>query len=241
MFKKLIFTLSLIAAIGYVSAQSLQLELNGRVFANGETVQCTYVEEWGEYVQHFEVRNLTGNEVNVAVVKEVLENMEGSDVSFCWGGKCYSSSVFVSDPAAVPANTLSDMDMSLHAFLGEGDGKLAVRFTVFNNDQLDDKVFVDVVFDKNAGLSDKQFAGTLGHAYPNPASSVVRFNYEVSVSDNVSVAVYNLLGQEVMSEQLNGTHGQVSFPVSDLNEGIYFCNLTVNGRVMKTEKFVVKK
>ena len=241
MFKKLIITLSLIAAIGYVSAQSLQLELNGRVFANGETVQCTYVEEWGEYVQHFEVRNLTGNEVNVAVVKEVLENMEGSDVSFCWGGKCYSSSVFVSDPAAVPANTLSDMDMSLHAFLGEGDGKLAVRFTVFNNDQLDDKVFVDVVFDKNAGLSDKQFAGTLGHAYPNPASSVVRFNYEVSVSDNVSVAVYNLLGQEVMSEQLNGTHGQVSFPVSDLNEGIYFCNLTVNGRVMKTEKFVVKK
>ena len=53
--------------------------------------------------------------------------------------------------------------------------------------------------------------------------------------------MYNLLGQEVMREQLNNMQGVVSFSVADLNDGIYFCNLFVNGQAVKTEKFVVKK
>ena len=55
------------------------------------------------------------------------------------------------------------------------------------------------------------------------------------------LTVYNLLGQEVMNQPVSGFHGQVSFAVDDLTEGIYFCNLTVNGRAMKTEKFIIKK
>jgi hypothetical protein len=81
----------------------------------------------------------------------------------------------------------------------------------------------------------------LGHAYPNPASTEVRFDYKLSGSENASVSVYNLLGQEVLREELNVAQGQVSFSVADLNEGIYFCNLKVNGQAVSTEKFIVKK
>lgn len=242
MFKKSIFILALFAAIGCVSAQSLQLELNGTVYADGETIQCTYVEEWGEYVQHMQVRNLSTSDVGVNIQKEVLDGLDGTIISFCWGS-CYTEEIDVSPrPVTVAASTLSDEDLSFHVIFADVVGHVLVRYTAFNADQPDDKVSINVVFaNDGTGASEKQVKGSLGHAYPNPASSVVRFNYDVPMSDNAIVSVYNLLGQEVMSERLDSTHGQASFSVADLNEGIYFCKLTVNGQVMKTEKFIVKK
>jgi hypothetical protein len=44
-----------------------------------------------------------------------------------------------------------------------------------------------------------------------------------------------------MSQRLNNLQGVAAFSVADLNEGIYFCNLVVNGQAVKTEKFVVRK
>ena len=53
--------------------------------------------------------------------------------------------------------------------------------------------------------------------------------------------IYNLLGQEVKRQELNANDGQMSISVSDMQEGIYFCTMLVNGRAWTTEKFVVKK
>ena len=60
-------------------------------------------------------------------------------------------------------------------------------------------------------------------------------------SSSVPCRVYNLLGQEVAKHQVNSLQGRLSISVADLNDGIYFCNLFVNGCAVKTEKFVVKK
>ena len=60
MFKKSIFTLLFVAAMGWVSAQSLQFELNGTVYQDGDAVECTNDEfGYGEYIQHMQIRNLT--------------------------------------------------------------------------------------------------------------------------------------------------------------------------------------
>ena len=79
----------------------------------------------------------------------------------------------------------------------------------------------------------------LGQAYPNPASSMVHFDYENA--NNTTAVIYNLLGQEVMHQELNAIQGKLSISVADLQDGIYFCNLTRNGQTMRTVKFVVKK
>ena len=43
--KKSIFTLAFLAIMACVSAQSLRFEYDGHVYANGETIICTHVEE----------------------------------------------------------------------------------------------------------------------------------------------------------------------------------------------------
>ena len=44
-----------------------------------------------------------------------------------------------------------------------------------------------------------------------------------------------------MSQDLNSLQGQAVLSVADLTEGIYFCNLKVDGRTVRTEKFIVRK
>ena len=241
MIRKSIFTLMLLAVIGYVSAQTLQLELNGVTYENGETIVCE-TEEYGEYVQHFQVRNLAGFDQDVMLMKEVVQDLDGVMNYFCWGS-CYLPETMVSPrPVTIPANTLCEEDLSVHAMYDEGIfGDVIVKYSIYDAANPDERVSVAVRFHKSGTDVNEQVRFNLGHAYPNPATSMVRFDYELSNSDNASISVCNLLGQEVMRQNMDALQGLVSFSVSDLNEGIYFCNLMLNGRIVKTEKFIVKK
>lgn len=243
MVKKSIFTLILLAVIGCISAQTLQFELDGTVFTDGETIVCTNDEYgYGEYIQHMQIRNLTTGDIGVIVEKEVVESLEGTMNWFCWG-MCFSPDVFIS-PAAVPvvANSLNTDDLSFHMMFEEPVfGAAVMRYSAYDERHPEERVSILVKFHKSGASVDETNSCTFSHAYPNPASSVVRFNYELSSTESAVASIYNLLGQEVMKQELNGIHGQLSFSVADLQEGIYFCNLMVNGRTVKTEKFIVKK
>ena len=250
--KKSIFTFVFVAVMGWASAQSLQFELDGYVYAQGEIVMCTEVEEWGEMVQEMQLRNNTNSAIDVMIKREVVKIVDGTQNSFCWG-TCYDPSVDVSPrPQNLAAGAVSDGGLlSFHQLLDvtySSDpsnfavGTSIVKYYAYPADNEEDKACIEVWFAYNnaEGVSEKPSVN-FGHAYPNPASSMVRFDYDLSAADNVSAAVYNLLGQEVMREQLNNMQGVVTFSVADLNDGIYFCNLFVNGQAVKTEKFVVKK
>ena len=240
--KKSFVTLVLLALIGYVSAQSLQFELNGQVFSEGETIVCSEPNEWGEFQQDMQLRNLTGNDLNVIVSKEVVLDLDGTMNYFCWG-QCFSPDIFVSpEPVMVAANSVTNEGaLSFHTMFDEDVyGKVEVRYSAYDERQPDDPVSIIVRFHKSGvGVAENSRPMSLSHAYPNPATTTVNFNY--SFDGNLCAVVYNLLGQEVKRQELNANDGQMSISVSDMQEGIYFCTMLVNGRAWTTEKFVVKK
>lgn len=240
----------LLATIGYVSAQSLRFEWQGTVYAEGETVVCTYVQEWGEMLQNMQLRNTTNAPIDVVVRKEHIEIVEGTANFFCWGS-CFSPDVYISPRTVTLAGGAVSGEEAL-SFHHQIDpefsydpsnfivGTSTVRYYAYPENNPDDAVSIIVKFDYNpVGVGESKVS--LGHAYPNPASSEVRFNYEIGLNGTAEACVYNLLGQEVMRKDINSLQGHVSFPVDGLNDGIYFCAITLNGQAMKTEKFVVKK
>ena len=249
--KKSILTLLFLAVIGWASAQSLQFEKDGYVFGQGETVVCTQVEEWGEMILDLQLRNTTSAPIDVVVRKEPIKIVEGTGSSFCWGS-CYDSTVYVSPrPETLEAGALSlNGLLSFHHDIDPTDeadpanfivGTSIVKFYAYPFGHEEDYICLEVWFAYNAeGVAEKPTCD-FGHAYPNPASSMVRFDFALSPVDNATVAVYNLLGQEVMRQPLTTLQGTATLSVADLNEGIYFCNLIVNGQPVKTEKFIVKK
>lgn len=243
MVKRSIFTLLFLAVMGWVSAQSLRFELDGHVYEEGETIICNAPTEWGEYLQDMQMKNLTDQDLNVLVKKEVIEDLEGVSNYFCWG-LCFGPDTYVSpNPVAVPANSVTSVGaLSFHAMFDEDVfGKVQVRYSAYDERHPEDAVTINVVFHRSGEGIHEVGAVRFGQAYPNPASSVVNFDYNINASDRASVSVYNLLGQEVKSQQVNGVQGHLSVSVADLNEGIYFCKLFVNGCAVSTEKFVVKK
>jgi hypothetical protein len=53
------------------------------------------------------------------------------------------------------------------------------------------------------------------------------------------VIVRNILGSQVYKVDLRGTDGQVTIPVSDFRNGVYFCTMIVDNKVYATKRLVV--
>jgi len=80
--------------------------------------------------------------------------------------------------------------------------------------------------------------------YPNPFNPTTKINYELRVTNYVSVIVYDVLGNEIRSlinkKQTAGSY-EVEFDGSDLPSGVYFYSLLINGNVMDTKRMGLLK
>lgn len=63
-------------------------------------------------------------------------------------------------------------------------------------------------------------------AYPNPVNDILSLSYDKNIS---SVAIYNLLGQEVLTKSINEMKSKID--MSALQNGTYFVKITSEGKV----------
>jgi hypothetical protein len=100
--------------------------------------------------------------------------------------------------------------------LGEYDG----NFTYFKN------LFAPVsVEDKPSELTENFY---LDQNYPNPFNPSTRIKYQISNISNVSLKVFDVLGNEVeilVDEERGAGHYEVDFDASGLSSGVYFYKL----------------
>ncbi len=83
-------------------------------------------------------------------------------------------------------------------------------------------------------LDNEDFASTAFTTYPNPVRDVLQIeNPEQNIS---SVAVYNLLGQQVLSEDWS-TKSNSSLDMSKMVAGTYLLSVTIDGKV-QTKKII---
>jgi hypothetical protein len=60
-------------------------------------------------------------------------------------------------------------------------------------------------------------------------------------AQSASVAIYNMMGQEVIRQDVNVGSSRLNINVSDLTDGVYFYSLIVNNQAVKTNKLVISK
>ncbi len=95
------------------------------------------------------------------------------------------------------------------------------------------KFYLDnIYFHKNTVLSNSSFVASNIKLYPNPAST----SLTIEANDTIeSITVNNVLGQEVVSK--NPMSNSTTIDVSNLVNGIYFVNSTIEGK-SSTTKFI---
>lgn len=84
----------------------------------------------------------------------------------------------------------------------------------------------------------------LGQNFPNPFNPVTQIKYDIAKASNVSLKVYNVLGNEVaslVSGNLNAGTYSADFDASILSSGIYFYSLVVDGQKIDTKKMMLVK
>lgn len=78
--------------------------------------------------------------------------------------------------------------------------------------------------------------------YPNPASSLTTFSFQVQVTESMVLTIIDLKGQVVVHHDLGSLplgENQVELDLSRLQGGIYHCQLTKNGTIKAMRKFVI--
>ena len=84
--------------------------------------------------------------------------------------------------------------------------------------------------------------GSISEIYPNPARYFVNLDYQLTSKVNSArVKVFNLLGATVKEAVMETGNGQLKLDVSDLENGIYFYSVLINGDIYKTKKFVIQR
>ena len=79
--------------------------------------------------------------------------------------------------------------------------------------------------------------------YPNPFNPTTTITYAIPTAGNVSVKVYNSLGQEVVTlfegYQEAGMK-QLNFNANNLNSGIYYCVVNFGNSTKVTKMMLMK-
>ncbi len=84
---------------------------------------------------------------------------------------------------------------------------------------------------------------SLSQNYPNPFNPSTKINYELPITNNVSLKVYDALGNEIetlVNEKQNAGSYSVDFNAASLPSGIYFYKL-VTEKFSETKKMILVK
>jgi Secretion system C-terminal sorting domain len=84
---------------------------------------------------------------------------------------------------------------------------------------------------------------SLSQNYPNPFNPSTKIKYSIPKDGNVSLCVYNILGQQVVdlvNENMKAGRYEVTFDASKFASGVYYYRLQSDNRVMVKKMIVLK-
>ena len=134
-------------------------------------------------------------------------------------------------PSTNPGTWIS-IDLPLTSFnaIGGTNNSDFTQFVITSD--LGTVYYDNLYLHKNTILSTDSFEASRARMYPNPATNVLNIE---SISTIEKVAVYNVLGQQVISEIPN--KAIVTLDVSNLQVGVYVVKTTIDGNV-SSSKFI---
>ena len=230
--KALLFIL-VITQISFVTAQSFVIT-GDTMFVGDPNTQIEH---------HLDVKNISGDSITIKCQKTNLNLPLGAESYYCFAGNCYSSTTIISSSAVIEAGkefSYANSDLDAHsgyynAFGVSGTAKVKYCFYDVNNPS--DETCVTITYETSiTSIDDHISIVKLGDFYPNPASEVVNFTFN---GNSATLKLIDILGNNVKEISLTQV-GVQELDLSDMNKGIYFGNLIVNGEVVSIKKLIVK-
>ena len=249
--RKFLLSLVLVAMAGVASAQiTFERIINHQPAGAVEPGRYEIVGNVDDMQELSFVMNVINNgtdAVSMTCERTIVSITDGAGNNFCFGN-CFPDDASFTEVTIDPISGI-DPNMPYYPYefsahfkpydamtwemLPEG-AELTVQYTF--TERGGEPMTFEFYFRYDTSSVDENVSKLFSNAYPNPASNFVNFDCEMQ---NATIAIYNMMGQEVIRQDVNDSH--VSINISDLTDGIYFYSVIVNGEAVKTSKLVVRK
>ena len=228
-----------------VATSALTFKYEGEAVEPGTINIVSDINDSYEIQFDLDIINTTDADINVVAQ---MEDLTGIGMTYlCWGN-CYMPGILEAQNTVTAGGEgvfnghVMFMDANSGEVLPVGT-EVKMVYTFFDERNPEQTYTFNVNFKyQPESIVDYNSVDVFSNAYPNPANNTVSFDYNMPYDVNsASVAIYNMMGQEVVRQNLNLGGSRADINVSDLNEGVYFYSLIVNNQTVKTNKFVVSR
>ncbi|MCF8373385.1 MAG: T9SS type A sorting domain-containing protein [Bacteroidales bacterium] len=185
------------------------------------------------------VRNSGSSNLSVVFKKKNLTSVACATNDFCVGFNCYPATSMFSNPFVVMAGMLQTEETSCHYRPHGYAGSSTIRYTFYDQNNPNDSASVIVEFVVTSQINEANVSAL--EVYPNPAVNMVNFDYRINSTNDSWFTLYNMLGNAVKSVCLEESSATISVPVDDLEAGIYFYSVSVNGKAIKTSRLIINR
>jgi hypothetical protein len=240
--KKALLILLIILFAGWgVYSQSLTVTKGGNNVANGDTLTVSG-DVWTLLQLTANVTNNAADTLSIKCKKIHTSVILGADVSICWGGSCWDSSHYVSDdPTIINAGQTATEFSGHYKAMGHA-GVSIVRYKFYDENNVTDSIsfFGKFIGTSGVGINESNML-TTGEIYPNPADNTAYLNYSISTEfSNGEIRVIDLLGNKIQIIPFYEKNGRIKINTENLNSGIYFYSMTLDGKMMFTKKLIIR-
>jgi hypothetical protein len=197
---------------------------------------------------HVTVENISNASATYLAERIELDMTPGHSSYFCWSIDCYPTNVSLSTSNIQLAPGQKDSTfigyLTPYDAIGH-EGTSVVKYVFFNENDASDSisaVFVYVAIDNTTAIDTRMLSDEEFFAYPNPAKDQLNIAYgNLSKFSTGRVVVRDLLGSTVKVQDITMNQNLLKINVSDLNKGVYFYAIELDGVNLHTKKFVVSK
>jgi len=243
----------LLIAIGHViglSAQDLIRfeDHNGVAVANGALLAHVDSTLDGERSVGMKVVLSGGDAKDIGLKQYILELAEGAGHLHCWG-TCSEEQLAGAEMIAENEEQHIAMSVdSLHAdflavHLPNGIRDVAkYRYVWYDLNNPTDSAWLDIDFVTDSTDLKKPNGPLLDFSvYPNPVGEdEITVSIALSSSDKATaIVLHNLVGEEVVSEQVTDLAAKVMIPLHDVDSGVYFVSVRIEDELVHSERLVI--
>ena len=79
------------------------------------------------------------------------------------------------------------------------------------------------------------------NVYPNPNMGAMELSYSLNANETGIFEIYDISGKQVMNYSLDKNGNKLKIENKELSAGVYYYNIRINEKVIKTEKLVIVK
>jgi len=203
--------------------------------------------------EEFKITNISSGSKLIKIRKVILSLATNTvtalnhDVYFCYNTTCYTPFTFYSTANIAAGASLPNGSGTSYGLRADMDhnkviGTSVVRYTIYDSLNTSDSVNITLVYNitSGVGISNHTNVAANVHLMPNPASDLLKINYETGNSP-AQLKIYDCLGKAVKTINLNPAEKTATTDVSALEQGVYFYTVMLQGKALVTRRLVITR